>query len=114
MREGFPTFFAILSVNYKVDETRLAQARAFQRKMNAFPEDVIEEAYKTLKNQKLRANYIRFLKAFQEVYLDLEDNLRDEIKQEHRKWVKKEKEAILMNFIFEHHPNWDILYDLGH
>ena len=26
---------------------------------------------------------------------------------------KKEKEAILMNFIFEHHPNWDILYDIG-
>jgi len=114
MDEGIPTFFSLLSVEQNVDEARLDEVYAYKREYSSFPEDIIEEAYRTLKNPKLRLTYIQFLKVFRDYYGGVAPpEYRAGLEKCHACKQNLEKQTILFSFIWQHHPNWKALYEMG-
>ena len=112
--QGLPTFFSMLCVEPKVDEERLEDVYGYKRKNSSFPEDVLDEAYRTLKNPKLRTNYLQFLKVFQNYYVDVLDaKYQASLDKDHEILLKIEKNTILHSIILQRHPNWDVLYEIG-
>jgi curved DNA-binding protein CbpA len=78
------------------------------------PEEVLDEAYKVLKNANRRTEYYGFLKLYQEAFIDIfPEKERNEILLEHARIQAEEKRNMACAVIMKHHLNWSILYDVG-
>ncbi|OLS13941.1 MAG: hypothetical protein RBG13Loki_2444 [Promethearchaeota archaeon CR_4] len=112
--EGLPTFFSILCSEPNVDEMLLEKVYTFKIKHSSFPKDVLDEAYRTLKNPRLRTRYLQFLKVFQNYYADVpDDKYKAALNKQHNHWQSLEFATILHDSIINRHPNWDALYEMG-
>lgn len=112
--EGYPTFFSILCAEPRLDIFRLDKVYPFKLANSSFPKDLIEEAYKTLKSEKLRTTYLQFLKIFQEFYVDVADpEYRTSLDEAHEAHQYIEKNQILLSCISGGHPNWGVMHEMG-
>jgi curved DNA-binding protein CbpA len=112
---GYPTFYSIMCVTPKdVDVARMEDVSKLKQERSYIPKEVIDEAYRTLKNPTERTEYYRFLLIFQEAFIDLfPEKERAEILHEHAKIQLQEKRNVACAVILKRHANWGVLYDVG-
>nr|MDO8116835.1 hypothetical protein [Candidatus Sigynarchaeota archaeon] len=115
VHEALPTFYSILCVAPNaVDVARMEEVRKFKLGCSYMPPDVIDEAFRTLKNPYERVEYYRFLMLFQEAFIDLfNESEKAEILQTHADILSQEKRQIACGIVMQRHPNWRFLFDVG-
>ena len=110
---GYPTFYSILGVDFNVNKTQLQKIYKFKCDKSYFPLEIIEEAYKTIKNLEIRSKYNQFIRTFRDFYNILSEEERSELDKKHSEWQSNEKKKIILSLILERHKNWEILYLIG-
>ncbi len=111
--EGYPTFYTILGVSSTVDRDKLQNVYQFKRENSYFNVEIVEEAYRTIKNSKNRSKYNRFLKMFRYYYNMLEEEKRLNLDRKHHEWQLHENKKIILSLILERHKNWGVIYQMG-
>jgi hypothetical protein len=111
----YPTFYSIMCVTPKdVDVARMEEVCKLKLERSYIPENVITEAFRTLKNPTDRTEYYRFLLLFQEAFIDIfPEKERAAILQGHAKIQSQEKRNIACAVMLKRHANWGVFYDVG-
>lgn len=106
LASGLPTFYGLLCVSEKSSKEEIQKAYDRKLKYSIHSKEIIEEAFNTLSDQKLKDEYDSVLQLFSRVSQVFNPKEKKDMIQKHDAWLFQEKTQAISIYMTNKHKGW--------